>query len=470
MVGPFRAVLLLTLFATSLGCATSRGDDLMGRGAFVEAESAYGAELTAAPGNADLERKQTAAREAVVRDKLERAAIIRGSGHIEAGLATLREALRLETRWSLVASPPLAAARDAEIAAADQLVAATVRQLLGANAPLSARRRADRMVPLLDDPRLAPTGERIKAQIARVGRARCTELSGQADDQQPHLQALIVSYCGQFGGTALPRPAPEQRRGLRVAGKLNDASAEQQKILESWLADVFKETPWFSIEAPAMTPIRVTGDYEGALERRRVTLSAPYREVVRSKIDEGLPFRPTATIETEMQKVFQYDADEYNARYALDLTLNLELSDGATPLVARIKVADDKRAYEHEVSFPRANVHPRHAQLPTMNDWLRTRLDSKTLSMVRKLRSEWTKAFCARTTFSPDDAARCLQGPERTPSALAALRTVFGPDADALFVDEVSASGGKSRSPGDKAKVKPQPEVEEPPSTEGEMI
>ena len=283
MVGPFRAVILLTLLAISIGCATSRGDDLMGRGAFMEAESAYGAELTAAPGNGDLERKQLAAREAAVRDKLESAAIIRGSGHIEAALATLREALHLETRWSLVASPALAAARDAEITAADQLVATTVRQLLGANAPLAARRRADKMVPLLDEPRLAPTAERIKAQIARVGRARCTELLTQADDQQPHLQALIASYCGQFGGTALPKPAPEQRRGLRISGKLGDASAEQQKILESWLADVFRETPWFSIESPAMTPIQVTGDYEGALERRRVTLSAPYREVVRSR-------------------------------------------------------------------------------------------------------------------------------------------------------------------------------------------
>jgi hypothetical protein len=470
MVGPFRAVLLLTLVATSIGCATSRGDDLMGRGAFMEAESAYGAELTAAPGNADLERKQIAAREAAVRDKLESAAVIRGSGHIEAALATLREALRLEARWSLVASPSLAAARDAEIAAADQLLATTVRQLLGANAPLTAYRRADKLAPLLEDARLAPTGERIKAQIARVGRARCTELSTQAEDQ-PHLQPLIASYCGHFGGAALPKPTPEQRRGLRVAGKMSDASREQQQILESWLADVFRETPWFSIEAPAMTPVQVTGDYAAALERRRVTLTAPYREVVRSRIDDGNPFRPAATVETEVQRVFQYDADEYDARYALDVTLTLELSDGA-PLVARIKVADDKRAYEHDVSFPRANVHPRRAQVQTMNDWLRTRLDSKALSMVRKLRSEWTKAFCAPTTFSPDEAARCLQGPDRKPAALAALRTVFGPDADALFVDEVSASGGKSRSPAEtgKEKAKPQPEVEEPPSIEGNMI
>jgi hypothetical protein len=469
MVVPVRPVLFLTLslcFVTSTGCATSLGDSLMGSGAFLQAESAYTAELAAAPGNADLERKRNAAREAVVRDKLENAATIRQSGHLEAGLASLREALRLEARWSLTPSPPLAALRDGEIAATDTLIATTVRQLLGANAPLTARRRAEKIIPLLDDPRLAPTGQRIQVQIARVGRARCAELSAKTRDQEPHLEALIAAYCGQFGGTTASKPVPEQRRGLRVAGKLEHASVEQQQIFDDWMADVFRETPWFASESPAMMPAQVTGEYSGALERRRVTLNAPYRDVETSTID--LPLRPTATVRTEVDRVFQYDADEYHASYDLDVSLTLELAEGA-PLVARIKRADAKQAYDHAVSFPRANVHPRQARLPTMNDWLRATLNSKTVSMVRKLRDQWSKAFCAQSTFSPDDAARCLQGAERRPAALAALRTIFGQDADALFVD-AAPSGGKAKAGDDKAKPKAKPEIETPSDINGEMI
>src|SRR5262249_1071314 len=91
------------------GCASSQGDGLMRRGAFAEAEAAYEAELATAPGDRALEAKRDAARTEAVRARLAQARDMRATGHGDAALSMLGEALRLETRWSLQAPPDLAA-------------------------------------------------------------------------------------------------------------------------------------------------------------------------------------------------------------------------------------------------------------------------------------------------------------------------------------------------------------------------
>ncbi len=170
-VAAARRVALLAVGA--LGCATSQGDG--------------------PPRAGD--------RVAAVQAKLDQARTLRASGHGEAALSALSEALRLEARGSLELPDDLKVERDAEIAAAGETVEAAIRSDLAAKAPLSARRRADRLAPLLESPLLQPISQKATAEIAAGGRARCAELTAEQDVRTPYLARMLADYCARITGS-----------------------------------------------------------------------------------------------------------------------------------------------------------------------------------------------------------------------------------------------------------------------------
>src|SRR4051812_41987537 len=107
-IGATRHVALIAVGA--IGCATSQGDSSPKAGDRVGA----------------------------VHAKLDQARTLRTSGHGEAALSALSEALRMEARGSLQLPDDLKTDRDAEIAAAGETVEAAIHLDLGAKAPLSA--------------------------------------------------------------------------------------------------------------------------------------------------------------------------------------------------------------------------------------------------------------------------------------------------------------------------------------------
>jgi hypothetical protein len=410
-----------------------------------------------------------------VHAKLDQARTLRTSGHGEAALSALSEALRMEARGSLQLPDDLKTDRDAEIAAAGETVEAAIHLDLGAKAPLSARRHADRLAPLLESALLQPIKQKAMTEIAASGRARCAELAGQQDVRTPYLARMLADYCakvagpsnGASGGDISVPAAPEQGRGLRVSGHLEHCTEAQQKIVEEWVADVFRYSPWFAADATNMLPLALSGGYNARLERQRVVLNAPYRAVTRSVITEGL-IGPTATVESESERVFQYEAEQYDARYDLAMTVTLDLGGGPALAVA-VKRLDKKRAFQHEVSFPQANVYPQRANLPDINTWLTTSLGGKTAPMVRKLRARWVKSYCVRSTFSPEEAARCLQAGERKAAAESSLRALFGKDTPLVVEDLMRArtEGDRTDAPKEAAAVKKAPDVQEVPQAGG---
>ena len=453
------------------GCATSDADGAMKRGAYDEAAAGYEAELRANPGDLPLERKRDEARQAAFRAKLEKARAVRTSGHGDAALSVLDEALRMEDRWSLFLGADLQALRDAEVTGAEETVETAVHAKLSAGAPLAAQARAAAFGPLLAEAALHPIAEKAQAEIAAAGKARCAELSRQ-HAQTAYLARLLVDYCARVSGTfTAPAPA-EQSRGLRVSGRLVNATEAQHQILEAWLADVFRSSPWYAADAPNLSTMELAGRYDARLERRQVTLRAPYRTITRSVVTEGL-LGPTATVETESEHIFEYEADQYDARYGLDARLTLDLGAGP-PLVIDIKQVENRRAFEHGVRFPQANVYPQRANLPDINTWLTTFLGTKRTPMLRKLRARWVKSYCSGRRFSPEEAARCLQAGQRLPAAEKALAAVFGEDTQAVVENVTRPRADERRpeeAPGSKAAPPAKPEIEEVPRTgKGESI
>ncbi len=276
------------------------------------------------------------------------------------------------------------------------------------------------------------------------------------------------STTGSSGSDFSVPAAPEQAGGLRVSGRLEHCTDAQQKIVEAWVADVFRDSPWFAADATNMLPLALSGGYNARLERQRVVLNAPYRDVAHSVITRGL-LGPTATVETESERVFEYEAEQYDARYDLAMTVTLDLG-GGPPLAVAVKRLDNKRAFQHEVSFPRANVYPQRANLPDINTWLTTSLGGKKAPMVRKLRARWVKSYCGRATFSPEEAARCLAARERNPAAERALGGLFGKDA-ALVVEALMGARAEGQATTDEPKApgapKRAPDVQEVPQTGG---
>jgi hypothetical protein len=469
----------LTAVLVFAGCATSEGDADLKRGAYEEAASSYDAQLRATPGDQALEQKRATARAGALRAKLERARDLRTSGHGEAALSVLNEALRLETKWSLTPEGDVRALRDGEVAGARETALAAVRAELGAGAPLAADGRAKGLAPLLDQAALRPIGEAMAAEIAAAGKTRCAELAAQQKGETPHVARLVADYCARIGGTFTAPVPPEQTRGLRVSGRLKNATEAEHQIVEAWLADVFRASPWFAADAENLSTLQLGGAYNARLERRRVVLNVPYRMVTHSTITrEGmLGLGPTATVETESERVFEYEAEQYDARYGLDATLTLDLGAGP-PLVVTINHVENKRAYEHGTTFAPANVYPQHARLPDINTWLTTFLGTKRTPMMRKLRARWVSAYCAGKRFSPEEAARCLTAGQRLPAAEKALATVFGGDTQAV-VENLTRPRADERKPGEDEKTPgekptapaPKPDIEEVPrSGAGESI
>lgn len=211
--------------------------------------------------------------------------------------------------------------------------------------------------------------------------------------------------------------------------------------------------------------MQLAGAYDAQLERRLVTLTVPYRTVVHSKVSDGVlgPLGPTADVETETDRIFEYQAERYDARYGLDASLTLEVG-ASPPLVVTVKHAESKRAFEHDVRFPPANVYPQRANLPDISSWLTTFLGTKRTPLLRKLRERWVKAFCSQSHFSPEEAARCLQAGQRVPAAEKALGTVFGGDAQAV-VENVTRPRADERKPQPKKAggASPAPEIQDVP-------
>jgi len=420
-------------------------------------------------GCATSQTEAPASHEGTLRAKLEQARALRTSGHGGAALSVLDEELKMEARWGVAPDGELRALRDAEIAGAGESVDAEINADLNNGAPLAAQKRAAVLAPLIQQPALQPIGARMRARLAEAGKNRCGELTAQQKGDTLYLARLLVDYCARVGSSFNAPPAPDQTHGLRVAGRLAHATDPQHKIIEAWLADVFRASPWYAADAAELSSVQLGGAYDASLERRRVTLSVPYRTVIHSTVSRE--FGPTAEVDTLTERIFEYEAERYDAHFGLNVTLTMDVGSGP-PLIVNVKQADARRAFEHDVRFPAANVYPQRANLPDVNAWLTSFLASKRTPLLRKLRARWVKAFCGQARFAPEEAARCLQAGQRVPAAEKALAAVFGGDVQAV-IEEVTRARADERKPepGSKPAVPPTPEVEEVPQpTAGESI
>lgn len=132
-------------------------------------------------------------------------------------------------------------------------------------------------------------------------------------------------------------------------------------------------------------------------------------------------------------RVYQLDAQKVSGHYQADLSLAVDLGDGAPPLQLHVRDAQDRDGLLHDQEFAPADIMPSRPDLPTAQAWFVAHAQQLRQELSQALASRWQARFCAATQFSSEEAARCAYAQQTLPEqALAPLAQTFGDDARAL--------------------------------------
>jgi hypothetical protein len=140
----------------------------------------------------------------------------------------------------------------------------------------------------------------------------------------------------------------------------------------------------------------------------------------------------TVTRHKDVPRVFQYQAERYQANYTLASTVTMHLPPDGEPLTVPLARRELVQALRTDVTFLPAGISPTSGRVPSADQWLNAALDPMLEGVKRELRQAWTARFCTREEFTVEEAARCLYGSKAGAAATEALRSVSGAEADAL--------------------------------------
>lgn len=454
------------------GCATSAGDRAFRAGQFQQAADAFEAELKREPGDRSLrERLHTARRRAIEAD-LQRAEELRDGGQGQAAVVLVGRTLLRAEAWEVSLPPETERRLAVAVEASDRHVREQVTRLVAEKSPLSARAQLDRFRPILAARALRPTMAAADQAIREGGRVRCAELAGEVTaGESPYWHWALGRYCAALGAPQPGGALPGLFKGLRVTIRTKDSEAAERPILEEWLAELFKQSVWYADDASELLGVRVENDFDASLEKRPATLHASYRKrATRTLVDESQILAPTREYTVESEEDFVYSATLYVATYRLDAVVTVDLGGGQDPFVAHLKGGDSKRAYDHDVTFPPANIYPKRPHLLSAADWLKKYLEHEVKPLSRRLSERWIRVNCGVAGRTLEGASRCLFAGQPSTQAEGVIQKKLGKDgtpALALFAKSAAVRDGASQTgePSDDEPSKsPAPKIETVPA------
>jgi len=146
----------------------------------------------------------------------------------------------------------------------------------------------------------------------------------------------------------------------------------------------------------------------------------------------------TVTRTRSLPQTYRFAATERTGKYSAAWNVGIEL--GAVPLEVRVALDDRKTGYDHDVSYPAADVKPSRAGLPSLEGWSAKLLEQLRTTFVARLQRHWQTAFCDRPSFDAESAARCAFGATLPPAGRQALLPVFGGDVERVVSDFAPSS------------------------------
>jgi len=138
-------------------------------------------------------------------------------------------------------------------------------------------------------------------------------------------------------------------------------------------------------------------------------------------------------------RTHEYNARKHHGRYNSVWRVFLQSQDWPTPLSLQFQRNASETGIEHDETFEPADVFPTHEKLRSHAQWADKQFDDLENEVIETMTNAWTKAFCAQSTYEPEEAARCVYGDRDGAPALAKevlRRTFFGDEIN--FVTPIS--------------------------------
>jgi hypothetical protein len=469
---------LVGLLAAATGCTTLRGraDDALTRGDYRNAVAIYSQVLAEHPNDPEAKAKLTRAERGLVDEALDRFEGDRSP-------ATALAALKVKDGVHADAiDAGLAHRFDALVHWTGEHMTTLVKTETQTGRALAARKHVNGWNGLLSRRELAHLAPTFAEMITASGRRTCALATVTANDE-PFALELVASYCKEVGGTMPPwRPRPLLVNGMVTRGTITGTPPEEQRLLEGVIDGALQRTVWYSPTANAKATAELGGIVAARFTATPTELSRSWTERVAYEATETyqdpiqVPYTdhetyyeqvPYTAYETSMEncgprrglcnktrpvtryrseqrtrpvtryrtewvektrvvtryrdepRVFNYRAIKHEGRYKATYDLVLVVGSGQRVIPLRESLDDAKSAFEHDVEFAPAGVHPESGAIMTARAWRdqqRTRLANR---IGAALDQAWVESFCSEGVATIEDAARCVHArPAQVPAAV----------------------------------------------------
>lgn len=486
-----KARLFLGALVVMAGCAKSvstRADEAYKKRSYLEAAELYDQVVRANPNDTKAAAKRTAARSEALRELLAATSRARVAGKLDQATTSLAELLVRRNSWAMKLDGQAAKELTLEIVAAGSAIATAVTATATSRGPLSAELLAAHYAPLLAHADFQNWRREIEDSVAGVGRTKCEALAPRATT--PYWSWVVGTYCQHFGGVDVKvLPRANARTGLVVEGSIVGIPAEDTARIRTTLSAVFRESVWFSPDAPKQARAQLGGKLAVTFDSRPITKTATWTEKVpytayedeqesyqepyndQESYSEQVPHTeyrtesrscgsstcsetvPTTVYSSETRyrtvtkyrtayrtvtkpvtryrdepRSFTYAAIERSGHYVSALRLRFDRD--SPEVVAEVKTDSFERGLDHDVSNADAGVSPQRANLPQLADLTAHEEAQLGTEVKTKLEAAYREAYCRASEFSLEEAAACAYlAPADVPAGVhAALRGAFGDD------------------------------------------
>lgn len=476
------------------GCTTLRGraDDALTRGDYRGAVALYSQVLAEHPNDPEAKAKLTRAERGLVDEALDAfegnrspatasaALAMKDSVHADAIDASLQHRFDELVHWT---SDHMTTLVKTETQTGRALAA---RKHVRGWSGLLARRELAHLAPTFDE------------LIASAGRRTCALATVTAGDA-PFALELVAAYCKEMGGTMPPwRPRPLLVNGLVTHGFITGTPPDEQRLVAGIIDGALQRTVWYSPTATAPANAELSGLVDARFSATQTELSRGWTERVAYEATEtyddpiqvpytdheiyyeSVPYtayettlencgpkrglcnkthpvtryrneqrtRPVTKYRTEYvqrtrivtryrdePRIFTYRATKHDGRYQASYALAIDLGSGQRVVSLRESVDDAKSAFEHDVEFAPAGVHPESGAIPTARAWRDQQRARLAQRIGAALDQAWVDSFCTEAVSSIEEAARCVHArPAKVPAAVRARISELVADDPALVL------------------------------------
>jgi hypothetical protein len=408
----------LAVAICSGACATDPIRERVKEGRYFEA-----AELCREGATATSARACEEARRGAIEARLANLERLRREGHPASDVVSLAELdpiLRLAELKPLAADSPIARALADQLARVKDALSSESRAL--AEQPLAAEVYWEKRVPLLGH---VPLREWLLAGVEETrksGQRACFRLNAERPTDGPYRTALVHRYCAHFGEKAVGESLDHARADVFFQGK--GLSPQQQDIVRQRLLRAIAQTPWSKSPAPVALQVTVDGTYESSQSDQTVVLHGQYT-------DYHLAYGIDTLMIVPQTVNYPYEARDHWRRYEANLSISVALP-GGKPFALTFKKGESLRGRDHHVTFEPADVHPVHTTIPTDDQWLDMEFGAFAIDLGAALDGRWVQSYCNASTYSVEEAARCLLAGRTDEPILRTIAAFVGDDGKAV--------------------------------------